>query len=70
MLLGGSGTAAHRMPVALTFITVNIIGALIYMGGEPGLAQPARSVGSITAFALADPLFVLMEKSCSTPAWR
>jgi tripartite ATP-independent transporter DctM subunit len=50
------------MPVALTFITINIIGAWFYMGGEPGLVQLARSsVGSIAAFSLTPiPLFVLM----------
>src|SRR5205085_11204094 len=50
------------MPVALTFITVNIVGAFLYMGGEVGLAQLARSsVGSVTTFSLTPiPLFVLM----------
>ena len=50
------------MPVALTFITINIIGAWLYMGGEPGLMQLARSsVSSVTAFSLTPiPLFVLM----------
>ena len=50
------------MPVALTFITVNIVGAWLYMGGEAGLAQLARSsVSSVTAFSLTPiPLFVLM----------
>jgi tripartite ATP-independent transporter DctM subunit len=63
LMLGGSTVLLFiGMPVALTFITVNIIGAWLYMGGEPGLAQLARSsVGSITAFALTPiPLFVLM----------
>ena len=50
------------MPVALTFITVNIVGAWLYMGGEAGLVQLARSsVSSVTAFSLTPiPLFVLM----------
>jgi tripartite ATP-independent transporter DctM subunit len=41
---------------------VNIVGAWLYMGGEAGLAQLARSsVTSVTAFALTPiPLFVLM----------
>ncbi|MBU2409356.1 MAG: TRAP transporter large permease, partial [Gammaproteobacteria bacterium] len=45
-----------------TFITVNIVGAWLYMGGEAGLMQLARSsVSSVTAFALTPiPLFVLM----------
>lgn len=63
MMLGGSTLLLFiGMPVALTFITVNIVGAWAYMGGEPGLAQLARSsVGSVTAFSLTPiPLFVLM----------
>jgi tripartite ATP-independent transporter DctM subunit len=63
LMLGGSTVLLFiGMPVALTFITVNIIGAWLYMGGEPGLAQLARSsVSSITAFSLTPiPLFVLM----------
>lgn len=63
LMLGGSTLLLFiGMPVALTFITVNIIGAFLYMGGEVGLAQLARSsVGSVTAFSLTPiPLFVLM----------
>ncbi len=63
MMLGGSTVLLFiGMPVALTFITVNIIGAWLYMGGEAGLAQLARSsVSSVTAFSLTPiPLFVLM----------
>jgi tripartite ATP-independent transporter DctM subunit len=63
LMLGGSTVLLFiGMPVALTFITVNIIGAWLYMGGEAGLAQLARSsVSSITAFSLTPiPLFVLM----------
>ena len=50
------------MPVALTFIAVNILGAWLYMGGEPGLVQLVRSsVSSVMAFSLTPiPLFVLM----------
>src|SRR6188768_2173707 len=62
-MLGGSTVLLFiGMPVALTFITVNIIGAWLYMGGEAGLAQLARSsVSSVTAFSLTPiPLFVLM----------
>jgi tripartite ATP-independent transporter DctM subunit len=62
-MLGGSTVLLFiGMPVALTFITINIVGAWLYMGGEPGLAQLARSsVSSITAFSLTPiPLFVLM----------
>ena len=63
LMLGGSTVLLFiGMPVALTFITINIVGAWLYMGGEPGLAQLARSsVSSITAFSLTPiPLFVLM----------
>jgi tripartite ATP-independent transporter DctM subunit len=63
MMLGGSTVLLFiGMPVALTFITVNIVGAWFYMGGEAGLAQLARSsVSSVTAFSLTPiPLFVLM----------
>ncbi|HYE39870.1 MAG TPA: TRAP transporter large permease subunit, partial [Ramlibacter sp.] len=63
LMLGGSTVLLFiGMPVALTFITVNIIGAWMYMGGEAGLAQLARSsVSSVTAFSLTPiPLFVLM----------
>ena len=63
LMLGGSMLLLFiGMPVALTFISVNIVGAWIYMGGEPGLVQLARSsVSSVTAFSLTPiPLFVLM----------
>ncbi|MDI1236644.1 MAG: TRAP transporter large permease subunit [Polaromonas sp.] len=63
LMLGGSTVLLFiGMPVALTFITINIIGAWFYMGGEPGLMQLARSsVTSVTAFSLTPiPLFVLM----------
>lgn len=63
LMLGGSTVLLLiGMPVAFTFITVNIVGAFIYMGGEPGLAQLARSsVSSVAAFSLTPiPLFVLM----------
>ena len=63
LMLGGSTLLLFiGMPVALTFITVNIVGAWMYMGGEIGLSQLARSsVGSVTAFSLTPiPLFVLM----------
>ena len=63
LMLGGSTVLLFiGMPVAFTFITVNIVGAWVYMGGEVGLAQLARSsVSSVTAFSLTPiPLFVLM----------
>jgi tripartite ATP-independent transporter DctM subunit len=63
LMLGGSTVLLFiGMPVALTFITVNIVGAWLYMGGEAGLSQLARSsVNSVTSFSLTPiPLFVLM----------
>ncbi|MFM8623602.1 MAG: TRAP transporter large permease subunit [Betaproteobacteria bacterium] len=63
LLLGGStALLLIGMPVALTFLAVNLVGAWIYMGGEAGLVQLARSsVSSVAAFALTPiPLFVLM----------
>ena len=40
LMLGGSTLLLFMgMPVALTFLGVNIIGAVLYMGGEPGLVQ-------------------------------
>ena len=63
ILLGGSTVLLFiGMPVALTFITINIVGAWLYMGGEIGLMQLARnSVSSVAAFSLTPiPLFVLM----------
>jgi len=63
LMLGGSTLLLFiGMPVALTFIAINIVGAFVYMGGEIGLAQLARSsVISLTSFSLTPiPLFVLM----------
>jgi tripartite ATP-independent transporter DctM subunit len=63
LMLGGSTVLLFiGMPVALTFISINIIGALLYMGGEPGMVQLVRSsVSSVMAFSLTPiPLFVLM----------
>lgn len=62
-MLGGSTLLLFiGMPVALTFIAINIVGAWLYMGGEVGLGQLARSsVISLTSFSLTPiPLFVLM----------
>jgi len=63
LLLGGSTVLLFLgLPVAFTFLAVNIVGAAIYMGGEVGLVQLARnSVQSVSSFALTPiPLFVLM----------
>src|SRR2546422_488501 len=63
LMLGGSTVLLFiGMPVELPFIAINIAGAWLYMGGEPGLVRLARSsVSSVTAFSLTPiPLFVLM----------
>lgn len=53
---------ALGVPVAFTFFTINFVGAWIFLGGEAGMVQAARStVGAVALFALAPiPLFVLM----------
>jgi tripartite ATP-independent transporter DctM subunit len=50
------------LPVAFAFLALNIVGAVLFLGGEPGLAQLARNaVQSITSFSLTPiPFFVLM----------
>jgi tripartite ATP-independent transporter DctM subunit len=63
LLLGGStALLLIGMPVALSFVTINIVGALLFLGGEAGLAQVVRnSVASVMNLSLTPiPLFVLM----------
>src|SRR5256714_3215796 len=50
------------LPVGFAFLLLNIVGALVFLGGEQGLAQLARNaVQSITSFSLTPiPFFVLM----------
>jgi len=63
LLLGGSTALLFLgLPVAFAFIAINLAGALLWLGGEPGLVQLARnSVASVTSFSLTPiPLFVLM----------
>jgi tripartite ATP-independent transporter DctM subunit len=50
------------LPVAFGFLAVNIVGAVIFLGGEQGLSQLARNaVQSVTSFSLTPiPFFVLM----------
>ena len=50
------------LPVAFAFLALNIVGAVVFLGGEPGLTQLARNaVQSITSFSLTPiPFFVLM----------
>jgi tripartite ATP-independent transporter DctM subunit len=63
LMLGGSTLLLLLgLPVAFTFIAVNIVGALIWLGGDVGVQQLARnSVISIASFSLTPiPLFILM----------
>jgi tripartite ATP-independent transporter DctM subunit len=50
------------LPVAFAFLAINIVGALMFLGGEQGLTQIARNaVASVTSFSLTPiPFFVLM----------
>lgn len=50
------------MPVAFSFLVINVLGALLYLGGEPGLGQLVRNgSASVTSFSLTPiPLFILM----------
>src|SRR3990170_2842782 len=63
LLLGGStALLLIGMPVALSFVAINVIGALLFLGGDAGLAQVVRnSVVSVMNFSLTPiPLFILM----------
>jgi len=63
LMLGGSTVLIFLgLPVAFSFLVINIVGAWLFLGGEPGLVQLARnSVASVASFALTPiPLFVLM----------
>ena len=63
LMLGGSTALLFLgLPVAFSFLVINLIGAYLWLGGEPGLVQLARnSVNSVMSFALTPiPLFVLM----------
>ncbi len=50
------------LPVAFAFFVVNIIGAMIFLGGDAGLSQMVRNaVTALTNYSLAPiPLFILM----------
>jgi tripartite ATP-independent transporter DctM subunit len=63
LLLGGSTALMFLgVPVAIAFLAINIIGAVLFLGGEAGLQQMARnSVASVMNFSLTPiPFFVLM----------
>ncbi|HVL56914.1 MAG TPA: TRAP transporter large permease [Burkholderiaceae bacterium] len=50
------------LPAGFAFLAINLVGAIVYLGGEPGLMQVVRNgVASITNFSLTPiPFFVLM----------
>ena len=65
------------MPVALGFLTLNIVGLYLFLGGEGALSLLATSTfSSVGQFALVPiPLFLLMgrrSRSCSSRScwWR
>ncbi|MCK9919242.1 TRAP transporter large permease subunit [Microbacteriaceae bacterium K1510] len=63
LLLGGSTVLLFMgIPVAFTFLAVNLIGASLYLGGAVGIEQIVRnSVVAVSSFSLTPiPLFVLM----------
>ena len=63
LMLGGSTVLLFLgLPVAFSFLVINLLGALLFLGGEAGLVQLARNcVGSVASFSLTPiPLFILM----------
>ncbi|MCZ7561550.1 MAG: TRAP transporter large permease subunit [Burkholderiaceae bacterium] len=63
LMLGGSTALLFAgLPVAFSFLAINLIGAWLFLGGDSGLVQLARnSAASVQSFALTPiPLFVLM----------
>src|SRR3989442_12379151 len=63
LMLGGSTVLLFLgLPVAFSFLVINLAGALLFLGGEAGLTQLARnSVISVASFSLTPiPLFILM----------
>jgi tripartite ATP-independent transporter DctM subunit len=63
LLLGGSTVLLFLgLPVAFSFLAINIVGAIVFLGGESGLVQLTRnSVDSVSSFSLTPiPMFVLM----------
>ena len=63
LMLGGSTVLLFLgLPVAFSFLVINLLGAWLFLGGEAGLTQLARnSVSSVASFSLTPiPLFILM----------
>jgi len=63
LMLGGSTALLFLgLPVAFSFLVINLVGAMLFLGGEAGLTQIVRnSVISVASFSLTPiPLFILM----------
>jgi tripartite ATP-independent transporter DctM subunit len=63
LLLGGSTVLLFMgMPVAFSFTAINIVGAVLFLGGDAGLAQLLRnsSAAAINFSLTPIPLFILM----------
>jgi tripartite ATP-independent transporter DctM subunit len=63
LLLGGSTVLLFiGLPVAFAFMAINIVGAILFLGGDAGLSQMLRnSAAAVINFSLTPiPLFVLM----------
>jgi tripartite ATP-independent transporter DctM subunit len=63
LLLGGSTVLLFiGLPVAFSFVAINIVGAILFLGGDAGLTQLMRnSAAAVLNFSLTPiPLFVLM----------
>src|SRR5512132_3136129 len=63
LMLGGSTVLLFLgLPVAFSFLVINLVGALLFLGGEAGLTQMVRNaVLSVASFSLTPiPLFILM----------
>lgn len=63
LLLGGSTVLLFLgIPVAFSFLAINLVGAVLFLGGAPGIEQIVRnSVIAVANFSLTPiPLFVLM----------
>ncbi len=53
LLAGSTALLFLGLPVAFSFLAINLLGAWLWLGGEPGLAQLARnSVSSVMSFSL------------------
>src|SRR5438067_8471156 len=65
LMLGGSTVLLFLgLPVAFSFLVINLLGARLFLGGEAGLVQLARNcIGSVASFSLTPiPLFILMRE--------